>query len=42
MKKRRCYYLLFQGHLQPHPLVLGAEELNPMELGQLRQQYAEQ
>lgn len=42
-RREGCCSLLFECHPQPHPSVfIDAKETNPMELGQLRQQYAEQ
>lgn len=42
-RRERCYSLLFQCCPQSHPSVfIDAKETNPMELGQFRQQYAEQ
>lgn len=42
-RRERCYSLLFRCGPQSHPSVfIDAKETNPMELGQFRQQYAEQ
>lgn len=42
-RRERCYSLLFQCCPQSHLSVfIDAKETNPMELGQFRQQYAEQ